>query len=59
MSDLFEIYADVETIQLDLIFLIRNCLRVQPAIKYITTKILPKVLPGIKALANSFTTLTE
>ena len=27
VSDLFQIYADAEKVQLDLIFLVRNCLR--------------------------------
>ena len=51
-SDLFEVYADSEKVLLDLIFFVRNCLRAQPSMGMITHDKLPKILPGIKALAN-------
>ena len=59
VSDLFEIYADVETIQLDLIFFVRNCLRTEPSIGQITLNRLPQILPAIRALTNSLKSLTN
>ena len=58
-SGLFEIYADEEMLQLDLIFLVRNCLRSKPSLGQISLKKLPLILPGLKTLATSLQNLAE